>query len=253
MTVNKLQLNDSKTEILLIRSKFHTVPEPVHHLMIGSSSVPVVDTARNIGVTFDKFHMFNHHIKSTCNAIYHHLRRIRSIRKYLKKNTCHTLIHAVLSTKLDYGNALLFGLPDNSISFLQRAQNTAARIITRSKKFTHISPILQDLHWLPVRFRINYKILLFIYKALHNKTPGYISDLIQPYTPQRSLRSANKGLLATTTYNNKTYGGRAFSNCAPKLWNDLPLDIRQSSSLETFKNKLKTHLFKLAYCADQFF
>ena len=102
MTINKLQLNDSKTEILLIRSKFHTVPEPVHHLMIGSSSVPVVDTARNIGVTFDKFHMFNHHIKNTCNAIYHHLRRIRSIRKYLKKNTCHTLIHAVLSTKLDY-------------------------------------------------------------------------------------------------------------------------------------------------------
>ena len=85
------------------------------------------------------------------------------------------------------------------------------------------------------------------------RTQGYISDLIKPYTPQRSLRSANKGLLATTTYNNKTYGSRAFSNCAPKLWNDLPQEIRQSSSLETFKNKLKTHLFKLAYCADQFF
>ena len=109
------------------------------------------------------------------------------------------------------------------------------------------------IDWLPVQFMINYKILLLTYKALHNKTPGYINDLIKSYTPQRSLRSANKGLLATTTYNNKTYGSRAFSYCAPKLWNDLPQEIRQLSNLETFKNKLKTHLFKLAYCADQFY
>ena len=133
------------------------------------------------------------------------------------------------------------------ICLLQRAQNTAARIITRTRKFTPISPVLIKLHWLPVRFRIDYTILLLSFKATHNQTPAYIRDLLQPYMPTRSLRSSSKKLFTTATYKNITYGGRAFSNAAPKLWNSLPLDIRESTSLETFKRKLKTHLFSRAY------
>ncbi|XP_077985105.1 uncharacterized protein LOC144439744 [Glandiceps talaboti] len=250
MTENKLQLNDSKTEILLIRSKFNTLPDPVDHLKIGSASVPVVKTARNIGVTFDNTHMLTHHIKNTCNSIYNHLRRIGSIRKYITNKACQTLIHAILSAKLDYGNALLYGLPDNYIALLQRTQNTAARIVTRSKKFTHITPTLRDLHWLPVHFRIEFKILLLTYKAQNNKAPGYISELIEEYKPQRSLRSAKKSLLVQRTFNTKTYGGRAFTICAPKLWNDLPQDIRQSTSLEIFKKRLKHHMFMRAFCVN---
>ena len=191
--------------------------------------------------------MFSQHIKQTCKSIYSHLRRIGSIRRYLSNETCQIIIHATLSAKLDYCNSLLYGLPDNTISLLQRAQNAAARIITRTRKFTPITPVLAHLHWLPVRLRIDYKILLLTFKAIHNQTPAYISDLLQPYIPTRTLRSSTKKLLTCTTYKNITYGGRAFSHAGPKLWNALPLDIRESTNLETFKRKLKTHMFTRAY------
>ena len=159
----------------------------------------------------------------------------------------HAKHYATLTAKLDNCNSLLYGLPDNTIGLLQRAQNTAARIITRTRKFAPITPVLTHLHWLPVRLRIDYKILLLTFKAIHNQTPAYISDLLQPYIPTRTLRSSTKKLLTSTTYKTITYGGRAFSYAAPKLWNVLPLDIRESPNLETFKRKLKTHLFSKAY------
>ena len=101
-----------------------------------------------------------------------------------------------------------------------------------------------------VHFRIEFKILLLTYKAQNNKAPGYISELIEEYKPQRSLPSAKKSLLVQRTFNNKTYGGRAFTICAPKLWNDLPQDIRQSTSLEIFKKRLKHHMFMRAFCVN---
>ena len=247
MTLNKLQLNDSKTEVLLIRSKFNCAPAPLNSVNIGSTSIVPVTSARNIGMVFDNTHMFSQHIKYTCKSIYSHLRKIGSIRRYLTNKACQTLIHATLTAKLDYCNSLLYGLPDNTINLLQRAQNTAARIITRTRKFAPITPVLTHLHWLPVRHRIDYKILLLTFKAMHNQTPTYISDLIQPYRPTRELRSSTKKLLTSTTYKTINYGGRSFSYAAPRLWNALPLDIRESTNLETFKRKLKTHLFSKAY------
>ena len=135
----------------------------------------------------------------------------------------------------------------NSVALLQRAQNAAARLVTRTRKFMPITPVLARLHWLPVRLRIDYKILLLTFKAINNQTPVYITDLLQPYIPTRTLRSSSKKLLTCTTYKNITNGGRAFSYAAPKLWNALPLDIREATSLETFKRKLKTHMFSRAY------
>ena len=187
--------------------------------------------------------MYKDHTRKTCKSIYYHFRRIGHIRKFLNKATCQTVIHAILTAKLDYGNALLYGLPESTLNLLQRTQNTGARIITRSRKSTHITPVLQFLHWLPVRYRIDYKIILLTYKALNNLAPNYICDLIQTYSPGRTLRSANKSLLYTTKFKRSSYGGRAFSHAAPKLWNSLPLDIRQASSLSIFKKRLKTHLF----------
>ena len=110
-----------------------------------------------------------------------------------------------------------------------------------------ITPVLTHLNWLQVRLRIDYMILLLTFKAIHNQTPTYISDLIQPYSPTRKLRSSTKKLLTSTTYKTINYGGRSFSYAAPRLWNALPLDIRESTNLETFKRKLKTHLFSKAY------
>ena len=109
------------------------------------------------------------------------------------------------------------------------------------------SPLLIELHWLPVEQRINFKILLFTYKIANGLAPMYLSQLLVPYVPRRDLRSADKLLFCQPSYSTKSYGSRAFSVSAPCLWNKLPMDIKCSPSIAIFKRKLKTHLFKLAY------
>ena len=152
-----------------------------------------------------------------------------------------------MSSKLDYCNSLLYGLPDAQLQLLQRAQNTAARIVTRTKKTHHITPVLQQLHWLPVSYRIDFKLLLITYKVLNGLAPNYLCNLIKPYSSSRSLRSSKKHLLYTPTWKLSSYGRRSFSAAAPFLWNKLPMDIRTAPNVNTFKKRLKTHLFSRAF------
>ena len=116
-----------------------------------------------------------------------------------------------------------------------------------SRKCEHITPLLFELHWLPVKQRIIFKILLFTYKIVNGIAPAYLSDLIQSYRPARALRSADKFLLCQPKHRLQTYGARSFSVCAPKMWNELPIDIRKASSVSSFKSKLKTYLFCIAF------
>ena len=118
-------------------------------------------------------------------------------------------------------------------------------MLTRTKPWQHITPTLKRLHWLPVKYRIDYKLLLLTYKALHALAPQYLSDLLENYTPARTLRSSDLGLL--TVPRAKKLGDRAFSVAAPTLWNALPLGIRQAQTLASFKSALKTHLFVQAF------
>ena len=135
-------------------------------------------------------------------------------------------MHAFLTSHLlDSCNGVLTGLPDKEINKLQRMQNAAARLVAGSKKQEHITPVLQILHWLPIRARIDFKILLITYKALNNQAPNYISDILTKYKPTCKLRSADKNLLIIPRTNSKHYGERAFSAAAPRLWNALPLNI----------------------------
>ena len=114
-------------------------------------------------------------------------------------------------------------------------------------KFSRITPLLRDLHWLPVRQRISFKILLIVYKALLGQTPTYISELLKFKSNEHThnLRSSlDILLLQIPSYKTKiTLGDRAFACAAPKLWNNLPLEIRKSPSVNVFKSKLKAHLF----------
>ena len=126
-------------------------------------------------------------------------------------------------------------------------QNSAARLLTRSRKYDHITPVLASLHWLPVCFRIDFKILLITFKALHDLAPAYISELLVPYVPSRSLRSSGSRLLFLPVSRLITKGDRAFSIRAPKLWNELPEEIRLTESLTIFKSLLKTHLYRRAF------
>ena len=134
------------------------------------------------------------------------------------------------------GNSFLFGLSQDQINRLKRIQSAAAHLVTLTKKRSHITPIVRELHWLPVDSRIKYKLLLIVFKALNDLTPDYISCLIKPYIPSRPLRSSTKLLLSEPPSTN-SWGKRAFSVAAPRLWNSLPIKIWSSTSLAQFKKK----------------
>ena len=136
---------------------------------------------------------------------------------------CHRSLHAFVTSRLDCGNSLLYGIPISSIRKLQQVQNSAARLITKTKKYDHITGILQNLHWLPISERIKYKLLLITYKPLHGQAPPYLCELFHLYNPTRNLRSKSKLLLEVKPCK-LSYGKRAFSIAAAVLWNQLPLD-----------------------------
>ncbi len=148
---------------------------------------------------------------------------------------------------LDYCNALLGGCSARLINKLQMVQNAAARVLTRTRKYDHISLVMSTLHWLPIKHRIDFKILLITYKALNGLPPQYLSELVSHYSPPRPLRSQNSGHLIIPRISKSTAGGRSFFYLAPKLWNNLTNTFREADTLCQFKSRLKTHLFNLAY------
>ncbi len=172
---------------------------------------------------------------------------LAKVKPYLPRKEFESVIHAFITSRLDYCNSLYVGLDQSSLQRLQLVQNAAARLLTGTKKYEHITPVLASLHWLPVRFRIEFKILLIVFKILHGLAPAYLSELLHVHTPVRALRSSNQALLDVPRARLKNKGDRAFSVVAPKLWNSLPAHIRTAQSVGIFKSFLKTHLFSLAF------
>ena len=246
MKNNKLKLNDDKTDLLVLTAKHRPQP-PIDSIALGSEVICPSETVKNLGTVFDTTLSLEKQVTAACKAGFHHLRNIARIKKHLSFESNQVLIHAFVTSKLDYCNSLYYGLPDFLIKKLQYVQNSAARLLTGSRKYDHVTPILKELHWLPVQHRITFKILTLTYKTLNTDSPQYLKDLLQPYVPTRNLRSSTKNLLSTPKFNLKTYGARAFSISAPTLWNQLPDSIRHSATLDTFKSRLKTFLFKQAF------
>lgn len=177
-----------------------------------------------------------------------HLRTLAKAKSYLPQNKFEQVIHAFITSQLDYCNALYYGLHQSSLHRLQMVQNAAAHLLTRKKQHDHIPPVLASLHWLPVIFRIQFKILLLDFKSLQGKTPDYSTELLHQHAPVRALRSTSQLLLDVPTSRLKTRGDRAFSVAALILWKALPFHIRAAQTLENFKSLLKTHLFEFFYC-----
>ena len=246
MQQNKLKLNDSKTELLHATSK-HKVSEVFPSVSIGESKSNPVAKVRNLGVILDKNFTMTDHIHHVTKTASHHIWKIGKIRKMLDRKSTETLVHAFVTSRLDYCNSLLIGLPSHLIKQLQRIQNTAARVVTKTKKFDHVSHIMRDLHWLPVRDRIVYKVLILTFKALHGEAPNYISNMVIRYVPPRNLRSSSKNQLEVPKVKTKLYGERAFAAASPNLWNSLPKNITNCDDMNVFKSMLKTFLFSNAY------
>ena len=187
------------------------------------------------------------HVKSVCKSALFHFRNIAKIREYLNVESTKSLVHAFVTCRLDNCNSLLIGSPSFLIQKLQRIQNCVARLVTGQPKFAHVTPILKELHWFPIEQRVGFKVLLLAYKGLNGLAPKYISNMLVRYTPCWVLRSSDRHLLNVPKTNKKTYGDRAFSAAAPRLWNSWPLDLKISPSVSIFKSRLKTHLFKLVF------
>ena len=187
------------------------------------------------------------HVNAICRSCYFYLRGIARIRSCLDQHTAETIVHSLVSTRLDYCNSLLFGISGYLIQRLQRVQNFAARVVCQLRRENHITPILRQLHWLPVSKRIEFKVILITFKVLNGRSPKYLQELVSPYQPVRQLRSSNQGLLTVPSTRLTTFGDRAYSSYAPKLWNALPLHLRSITSLSVFKSKLKSHLFSQYY------
>lgn len=248
MSQKCLKLNDAKTEILLISSKQIAKKLDCPSIVIGDAHVEPSDVVKSVGVLMDKHLTMEQHVSAVCKSARYHLFNIGRIRKHLSRESTEQLVHAFITSKLDYCNALLNGLPSTLITCLQRIQNIAARIVTLTKKSCHITPVLYRLHWLPVEQRIKYKVLLLVFKCQHDMAPAYLKDLIRPYQPVKELRSASQHLLEEPTSRPlNCYADRAFGRAGPRLWKEIPLELRDESSLETFKSNLKTHLFKEYY------
>jgi hypothetical protein len=247
MAANYLKLNDDKTEFIVLGSRHSLSKVSSSSVQIGEICVNASSSVRNIGAVFDTQMKMNMQVTAVCKSAWFQIHQIGKIRKYLTSDQTKSIVHAFVISKLDNNNSLLLGVPDSTIAKLQRIQNAAAKLIYRAKKYDHVTGLLKDLHWLPVKHRIHFKVLLLTFKALHGQGPQYLLDLLAWYTPQRTLRSSRNLLLHVPQTHLKTYGDRAFEAAAPKLWNALPLHVRESNSVLCFKQNLKTHLFKLAY------
>ena len=159
LVAHKLKLNDKKTMIMEIRSPRSVSALGDLHIMVGEECITLSEATRNLGVFFDQHFNVQNHVPKLCRLAYAQLRNAAPVRSVLPQKTADTLVHAFITGRLDYCNALMYGLPACTISKLQRLQNSGARVVTRSRKFDHITPILLDLHWLPVSRRVTFKVL----------------------------------------------------------------------------------------------
>jgi len=246
-TSNKLQQNDGKTEAMIFGTPAQLKSCKIESINIGDCNIIPSTKVKNIGVILDPQLNMQQHINMITSCAWYHLKNLYKIRKYLTKHATEKLVHAFVTSKVDLYNNLLFGLPDISIKKVQYVLNSAAKLIEGGQKYDHVTPLLEKLHWLPYRQRMEFKILLRTYKALHGLEPQYIQELITLQTPGRTLRSNSKLLLHVPRTHKKTYGDRAFSIAAPVLWNQIPYEIKTQKTVESFKTAVKTYLFKKAF------
>jgi exonuclease III len=247
MSANMLMLNQEKTEFIIFKPKHQVKKNEKCQLRVGEKTVHVAESVKSLGVYFDTSLTMERQVNAISRVCYYQIRNISQIRKYITMDACKTLAHALVTSRLDYGNALLYGLPSTLLTRLQRIQNSAARLVTRTRKRDHVTPVLNSLHWLPVIYRSQYKILTYAYKSLHGTAPQYLEELVVAYQPTRSLRSESETLLTVPRTRGVTYGNRCIRKAAAILWNKLPKNMRKCQTLNTFKKKVKTNLFISAF------
>ena len=245
---NSLKLNDSKTEVIVYGSDEQLTKFTLQSLRVGDCVVRVPDSVRNLGVQFDAEMTMESHVTAVCRSAIFHLRNISRIKRYLTAAATEQIVHAFITSRLDIGNALLYRLPLKQTQRLQKLQNCAARLIDGAMRYSHATPLLKKLHWLPIAVRVEFKILLLTHRALNGQSPDYIAHCVSRRQPVSSLRYSEHSLLCVPR-TRRRWDDRAFSVAAQSLWNALPHHLTLSPmSTATFKVKFKNYLFTTTFC-----
>ena len=257
MKGNKLKMNNDKTEYIVFGSRKNTVKIDHDMFKAGDAEVPKSTTVGYLGSKLDQHLSFKTFITIKCQKAMHNLLRIKAIRNCIDTNTCKTLMCSLVLTHLDYANGILIGLPKCDLNRLQKVQNMAAKVTCRKGRYDSSKDCLIELHWLPVQARIEYKILTILYQCVTSVhmaneweeatsiAPEYLCELLEVKTP-RNLRNYLPGVvhLSIPKIKRQTFAARSFSYIGPKLWEDLPSNLRKIKERTMFKTELKTYLFK---------
>ncbi|KAF7241559.1 RNA-directed DNA polymerase from mobile element jockey [Varanus komodoensis] len=193
MRANKLKLNPDKTEVLLVGGS--GFGEGDLNLVLNGVALPPRDKVRSLGVLLDPELSLEAQVTTAARSAFLQLRLIHQLRPYLEYDCLATVTHALVTSRLDFCNALYVGLPLKTVRILQLVQNRAARLLTGTGRYVHMTPVLRQLHWLPIEVRAQFKVLVMTYKALNGLGPGYLKERLHPYLPSRPLRSAGEALL----------------------------------------------------------
>ena len=240
---NGLHLNPSNSEAITFfnpRSKpLQTLAESVESI----SPIKLQTSIKNLGVYLDSRLSFDKQVSETCKASYFHILALRYIRSSLTVEAAKTVPTAIVGSRLDYCNSLLAGTSVSNLSRLQLVQNTLARVVAQKSRFDHITPVVSELRWLPVRHRINFKIAAITHTVLQTQQPSYLAALIPRYTHVRSLRSPSSLSICVPLRKNSLAASRSFSSVAPKIGNALPGHFSSIPTLPAFRRAVKRHFF----------
>jgi hypothetical protein len=247
----RLQLNASKTELVWFGSRcnLNKLSNTDLTVTVGTEVIQPVSVVRDLGVYLDSELTMKEHIRRITRSCFFQLRRLRQIRRSAGPEVTKRLVSALVLSRLDYCNAALAGLPQSTIQPLQRVQNTAARLISNTGRREHISPVLKELHWLPVNLRIQYKLCLLMYLIHTDQCPQYLKEIVTTTATSatRSGLRSSDSLSYHKPWIRTKFGERAFSVAGPSAWNSLPHSLQSVTNTNGFKRQLKTHLFNSHY------
>ena len=250
-TANMLKLNDNKAELMLVTSNrtkhLHNLPTSI---TMGNAQIPFKQSVMNLGLTLDCHLTINAHVSNIAQTVYLELRRLASIRRFLKSTATATLVSAFVLSRIDYCNSLLFGSTHDVTSHLQRIKNYAALVLLLLPTSSNITTHLKSLHWLPVTVRSTYKIACLCYHCHSSTAPSYVTDMLHRKPLHiRNTRSTSytMPLLNRPAHSKATLSDRSLSFASSSVWNSIPNDVRCAPSLSLFKSRLKTYLFRSVY------
>ena len=239
MRENFLKLNSDKTQIMIVAPEGTQKDIMINGTFINGKCIRFVNSAKNLGVYFDSSLSMDVQVQKVVSSCFSTIRLLSRIKHFLITEQLQLLVCSLVLSVIDYCNILYYGMSNDNLKKLQSVQNSAARLACKVNSYDRVSSddLFFKLHWLKVRERISYKVLVVVHKCVYGNAPIDIKNLVQFSKSNRTRKLEVRPCLGET-------GKRAFSVCGPRLWNCLPTELRMNEDLDDFKKKLKTYLFK---------